>query len=150
MPTKSHKNKSRTNLVLDKKRSAVGKIIKSHMVAGAGVLAAGAAAAVAGTLFLYGKNAKHNRKKVRGWAVKIKGEVLDEMVQMAKMNQKAYHALIDQVSRKYAVLKHVDPNELEQMAKELKGHWKHISAQLAQTKSSAKPSGKKRPHKGRK
>ena len=56
-----------------------------------------------------------------------------------------YHKLVRQISQKYAVLKRIDPKELEQMAKELKGHWKRISAQLAKAKHSAK----KRPHKRR-
>lgn len=104
---------------------------KSHIAVEVGMLAAGAVAAAAGALFLYGKNAKHNRKVVTGWTVKIKGEVLDELERMAGVNQKAYRQLVDGVAAKYAKLQHIDRKDVEKIAKELKNHWKHISAALA-------------------
>ncbi len=114
---------------------------KSHIAVEAGMFAAGAVAAAAGALFLYGKNAKHNRKAVAGWTVKIKGEVLDELERMAGVNQKAYHQLVDGVAAKYAKLQHIDRNDVEKIAKELKSHWKHISAKLERT---ARVRGKKK------
>jgi hypothetical protein len=106
---------------------------KSHVLADVGIFAAGAVAAAAGTLFLYGKNAKHNRKSVRGWMVKAKGEILDEMEQMREMNREGYDVLVDKVTRAYGKLKHVNQKDLQNITKELKSHWKEISKQLAKS-----------------
>lgn len=104
----------------------------SHILADVGIFAAGAAAAVAAGLFLYGKNAASNRKAVRGWVVKMKGEVLDEIERMGKISGKDYQILVDKVARRYAGLAHVGKKDLARIAKELKSQWKYISARLGQ------------------
>lgn len=101
-----------------------------HILADVGIFAAGAAAAVAAGLFLYGKNAASNHKVMRGWAIKMKGEVLDEIERMGKISSRDYQAVIDKVARKYAGLAHVGKKDLTRIAKELKSQWKHISARL--------------------
>lgn len=108
----------------------------NHILADVSIFAAGAAAAVAAGIFLYGKNAVSNRKVVRGWAIKMKGEVLDEIERMGKINNKDYQALIDKIVRKYAGLAHVGKKDLTRTAKELKSQWKHISARLARKPGS--------------
>ena len=95
------------------------------------MFAAGAVAATAGALFLYGKNAKRNRRVIRGWTMKIKGEVVDELERMREVDQKVYHRLVDDIAAKYARLPHIDTKDVEKAAKELKSHWKHISTSLA-------------------
>ena len=92
---------------------------KSHIAVEAGMFAAGAVAAAAGAFFLYGKNAKHNRKIITGWTVKIKGEVLDELERMQGVNQKAYHRLVETVAERYAKLQHINRKDVEKIAKEL-------------------------------
>lgn len=87
----------------------------------------GAVAAAAGAYFLYGaKGAAKNRKKVKGWALKVKGEALEEIEKLGDLNEGAYHAAIDKVSGQYQSLPHVDKKELEVLTKELKSHWKHL------------------------
>jgi len=93
-------------------------------------IAAAAAAAVAGAYFLYGKNAAKNRKVVKGWSLKAKGEILDQMEKGKEMTEEAYNKVIDKVSQKYQAVKNIDRSELDQMAKELKGHWGSIKKQL--------------------
>lgn len=117
-----------------------------HILADVGIFAAGAAAAAAAGLFLYGKNAVSNRKAVRGWAIKMKGEVLDEIERMSKISGKDYQALIDKIARKYAGLAHVGKKDLARTAKELKGQWRHISARLereARARLTKKPRSKR-------
>ena len=107
---------------------------KKSTGSGAGLvagIAAAAAAAAAGAYFLYGKNAAKNRKVVKGWMLKAKGEVLDQMEKGKEMTEETYNKVIDQVSKKYQAVKNIDRSELDQMAKELKGHWKSISKQLS-------------------
>lgn len=94
-------------------------------------IAAAAAAAAAGAYFLYGKNGAKNRKIVKGWALKAKGEILDQMEKGKEMTEETYNKVIDKVTQKYQAVKNIDRSELDQMAKELKGHWKSISKQLS-------------------
>ena len=106
-------------------------------VGAAGLGLAALAAAAAGTYFLYGsKNASKNRKKIKGWMLKAKGEVLQEMEHMKDMSESRYHDTIDAMSERYKMLKHVDKKELNHLVKELKSHWKHIKKDLKVKKSS--------------
>lgn len=85
-------------------------------------------AAAAGAYFLYGsRDAAKNRKKVKGWALKAKGEVL-EHIEKAKteLSEERYHEIIDKVERKYKALKDVENKELEAVMKDLRKHWKNI------------------------
>lgn len=119
-----------------------------NILADVGIFAAGAAAAVAANLFLYGKNAAANRKAVRGWVVKMKGEVLDEIERMGRIDRKTYEALVDKVARGYAGAAHIGKKELDRTARELKSQWKHISRQMTararKVSSAARSAGKKR------
>ncbi len=99
---------------------------------GAGwVLGAAVAGAALSSYLLYGsKNASKNRKVVRSWALKAKGEVLERVEQMKEVNEGAYHKAVDAVVKKYALLKSVDTKEIEAMGKDLKKHWKNIEKDL--------------------
>ncbi len=90
-----------------------------------------AAATAAGYYFIYGKNAPKNRKKFRGWMLKMKGEVMERMEKMKDVNEDVYQDTIDTVAKKYTVLKDVSADELAQTVKELKGHWKSIKNEIA-------------------
>lgn len=105
---------------------------KTGVGAGVGLgIAAAVAAAAAGGYFLYGKDGAKNRKKIKGWMLKAKGEVLEQMEKGKEMTEETYHNVIDKVSQKYQALKDIDPAELQQMSKELKSHWKSIKSQLS-------------------
>ncbi len=94
---------------------------------GLGVVAL-AAAAAAGTYFLYGsKNATKNRKSVKGWTLKAKGEVLEKMEKMKNIDEAGYKRIVDTVAKKYKKLKTVNTKEAEALASELKKQWKEIS-----------------------
>jgi hypothetical protein len=112
------------------------KVVKE--AAGLGLTAL--AVAAAGTYFLYGsKNATKNRKKVKGWMLKAKGEVLQEMEHMKDMSEGRYQDTIDAMADRYKMLKNVDEKDLKNLVKELKGHWKGIQKEL-----KAKPKAKTR------
>lgn len=117
--------------------------------AGSGIALVAAAAAAAGAYFLYGKNGPRNRQKVRGWAVRVRGEVLERMEKMKEMNEGAYQGIIQSVARRYETLKNVDPAELGQLVSELKSYWQNISAQIKKGRerspSSQKPTVRRRP-----
>lgn len=95
---------------------------------GVGAAAVAVAAAAAGAYFLYGsKDAAKNRKKVSGWMLKAKGEVLEKLETMKDtLTEESYNKLIDGVVAKYASVKGGSGAEAEALGKELKSHWKNI------------------------
>lgn len=101
-------------------------------------LAAGFIAGVAGTYFLYGKNAASSRKKIKGWVIKAKGEAIEKMEKMKELDEEAYHMLIDTVVQKYSKIKGIEQSEVDDVVKELKKHWKSIMKDTA-PKTKKKP-----------
>ncbi len=101
----------------------------AKVAVGAGI-AALAAFAAAG-YFLYGKDGAKNRKKVRGWMLKAKGEVLEGVEKMKDVSEADYKALVDKVGAKYKAVKSIDPAEVEAMVRELHGHWKNIKKSIS-------------------
>lgn len=89
-----------------------------------------AAAAAAGAYFLYGKQGARARRKVKGWMLRAKGEVLDRMESMKDISQPAYNAVVDEVVKRYRGLKNIEPGEVMAMAQELKSHWNSISRDI--------------------
>lgn len=108
---------------------------KAAKVATVGLGIAVAAAAAAGLYFLYGKDGEKNRKKLKGWMVKAKGEVMERMEKLKDVNEAAYHAVVDAVLSKY---RHIEEKEVGQLARELKGHWKNIKKHLSEDDKPAK------------
>lgn len=89
-----------------------------------------AALALLGAYFLGGKNGAKNRKAVRGWTLKMKGEVLEKIEQVKKLDKKDYEKIVDGVSARYAKLEKVGGAELKSLQTELKKGWEHISKKL--------------------
>ena len=88
------------------------------------ILGTATVAAALGAYFLYGsKDAKKNRKQVRGWMLKAKGEVLEKVEMLKDANEDRYHALVDSVLKKYDQMKSVDSEELKALGTDLKKHW---------------------------
>lgn len=104
--------------------------LAKDVLIGAGLVAVVAAAA--GAYFLYGsKNAKQNRKKVKAWTLKAKGEILEKLEKLKDINEGIYHKIVNEVSNKYQALKSIDKNDVMEFARELKSHWKSISKEIA-------------------
>ena len=101
----------------------------AQVAVGAGI-AALAAFAAAG-YFLYGKDGAKSRKKVRGWMLKAKGEVLEGVEKMKDVSEADYKMIVDKVGAKYKTVKNIDPAEVEAMVKELHGHWKNIKKSIS-------------------
>ena len=100
-------------------------------------LAAAAIATSAGAYFLYGKDGAKNRNKIKGWTLKAKGEILQELEHMKNVDEKTYHEIINTAASRYKILKNVNNEELFLLAKELKNYWQHIKRA-----STAKPKKK--------
>lgn len=103
-----------------KKKGGMGKL---GLVAGIAAL---------GAYFLYGSSSGAARRaKIKGWVLKAKGEVLERVEDMAELNQDMYHAIVDDVLRRYKAAKNVEAPELKRVAKELKGRWKSVKKHFA-------------------
>ncbi len=97
------------------------------------------AAAAAGTYFLYGsKNAAKNRKAVKGWVIKMKGEVLERMEELKDVSEEVYYKVIDEVKEKYEKMSTVSKDDLNAVTAEMKSHWKDIKKDLEPTKKAVK------------
>ncbi|PIQ91477.1 MAG: hypothetical protein COV70_03540 [Parcubacteria group bacterium CG11_big_fil_rev_8_21_14_0_20_39_22] len=92
------------------------------------------ALAALGAYYLYGtKEGRQRRAKVRGWVLKMKGEVLEEIEKMKDLNEEAYNAVVDNVAKRYKAAKNVDNKELEKVSKDLKRHWKELKTKIPKT-----------------
>lgn len=105
-----------------KKNTAKKNNVATAVAVGAGIAALSAAAYV-----LFGKDGKKNRKAIRGWAVKMKGEIIEKFENAKELTEPVYHNIIDSVAMRYAKLKTVDKAELEATLKDIRKHWKTIA-----------------------
>ena len=101
-------------------------------------VAAGVAAIAAAGYFLFGPNGKNNRKVIKGWTVKMKGEVLEKIEKLKEITPEAYDAIIDEVAAKYAKLKHISQEEVDMVTADLKKYWKVISRDVKAKQGGAK------------
>lgn len=108
--------------------SGVGKVV----AVGAGIAALSVAA-----YMLFGPNGKKNKKAIKGWAIKMKGEIIEKLEDIKEVTAPVYENIVSAVADKYAKLKHIDAADLEAEVATLKKHWK------AMTKGGAKKTAKK-------
>lgn len=105
---------------------------------------AGLTAAAVGAYYLYGhKDAVKNRAKVKGWMLKAKGEVLEELEKAKDVTESAYMGAVDGVIKKYNQLKSIDPAELADFMDEMKAHWHGIQKTLSTKAPAVKKVAKK-------
>lgn len=112
-------------------------------VAAAGVVGAGVAALSVGAYLMFGPDAKKNRKLVRGWAVKMKGEIMEKLEEAKDITEPIYNKVIDEVAKKYTTLKNVDKDELVAHIKEIRKQWGPILKQHGPKKKVVKKVVKK-------
>ena len=110
-------------------------VMKKAVNTGVGLAAL---AAAAGAYFLYGKGAAKNRQRVKGWMLKIKGEVLEKVENLKSANESAYREVVDQVTRRYRKMKDVNKKELQALGQDLKSSWKHINTKAENGGPAAK------------
>jgi hypothetical protein len=94
---------------------------------GAGLALAGAIAGAAlGAYFLYGPEGKKNKRKVQGWMLKAKGEVLEQVEKAKELDKEAYETIVTKVADRYGKLKNVDMREVALLVAELRSHWNKV------------------------
>lgn len=121
------------------------KVTTGEKVAMGAVGVAALAGLAAAGYFLYGKDGARNRKKIKSWMLKAKGEVLEGVEKMKDVSEEEYAMILDKVATKYKAVKNIDPAEVEAMVKELRGHWKSIKKSItpAPKKKVAKKAAKR-------
>lgn len=104
-------------MVVKKQKSNVGKVV----AIGAGVAALSVAAYI-----LFGPNGKKNQKSIKGWAVRMKGEIIEKLETVKDVTAPVYEKIVSDVAAKYAKLKNIDASDLEAEVATLKKHWKAL------------------------
>jgi len=110
---------------------------KNSLGAAVGIGMGIAAASVAAYL-LFGPEGKNNRKKISGWAIKMKGEIIEKFEKVKEVTEPVYHEIVNEVSEKYAKLKSIDKEELEAVVEDLRKNWKKIVKEAKPKKVSKK------------
>lgn len=118
-----------------KKEATIKKVGKDITIVGLV-----AATSVAG-YFLYGPKGGKNRKKLKGWMLKMKGEVLEKVESLKEVNKDIYEEIVDQVTDKYKKAKDISEKEVEELSKKFKSYWSSIQKSNAPKK---KPATKKK------
>lgn len=107
-------------------------------------IAAAAVAGIASAYFLYGSNdASKNRKKVKGWMLKAKGEVIEQVEKLKEVDRETFMRVVDAVTAKYEKASSVGEAEAKKLGAELKKHWKEIERELTPKQKAAQKAVKK-------
>jgi len=114
------------------KKTAGGKGLSAKQAIGIG---AGVAALSAAAYVLFGPNGKKNQKAIRGWAVKMKGEIIEEFEKTKELTESVYYDIVDKAEARYAKFKNVDQEELKGIISEIKKHWNALKKEVASKKS---------------
>ena len=124
------------------KREKKGMSKKTKMGIGFGLTAA--AAAAAGAYFLYGsKKASQNRKKVKGWVLKAKGDVLETLEKAESITEKEYNDLVETAGKAYGTVKKATSGEVKDFKKEMHDHWRELEKNKLMKKISGDTGGAK-------
>lgn len=88
------------------------------------------ALAAAGTYFLYGKRGAKNRETVRGWALQLKGQILDKMESLESLDPETYNKVVEETVERFGRVKKISAAELALVKADLKNAWSRIGREL--------------------
>lgn len=89
-----------------------------------------AALTAIGLYFLRGERGAKTKTQVRGWALKMKGEVLEKIESMKSIKRDTYLDMVDKVASRYAGKASISAAELQHLTVELKNAWVQIDKKL--------------------
>ncbi len=112
---------------------------KGSGVGAAVAVGATIAATAAAAYMLFGPEGKKNRKIVKGWSVKMKGEIIEKLEEAKELTEPVYNKVVDQIATKYSKAKGVDAEQLKSVVDDIKKHWK---AMVKDKAPKAKPKKK--------
>ncbi len=138
------------------KSASTTKKLSSGEKVGLGIGLTAAAVAAAGAYFLYGsKKSAQNRKKVKGWTLKAKGEILETLEKAEQITETEYDKLVETATKAYGTVERATKGELKDFKSEMLQHWTDLqknkavkkiaapAAKVAAKKAPAKKSAKK-------
>ncbi len=88
---------------------------------GAGVAALGAAAYI-----LFGPDGKKNQKKIKGWVVKMKGEIIEKLEDVKELTEPVYQQIVQEVTEKYKEHKNATAEEIKAVVADLHRNWRSM------------------------
>jgi|AAFX01.1.fsa_nt_gi hypothetical protein len=107
------------------KNSNKGMDSKEEVLIGAGL-----AALAAGAYFFLGPKGKKHQKQMRGWMVKMKGEVLEKLEEAKEITEPIYNDIVDSVAKTNAVAGKIPQAEIKALAADLKRQWRSLNRSL--------------------
>jgi hypothetical protein len=123
---------------MTKKKVVAKKGLTDTQKVGIGFGLTAAAVTAAGAYFLYGsKKASQNRKKVKGWALKAKGEVLEALEKAEAITEAEYRALVETATGAYSTVKNATAGEVKDFKKEMQNHWAELQKSKVMKKITA-------------
>jgi hypothetical protein len=107
---------------------ANGKKSNNRIDTKEGVLVgAGIAAIAAGAYFFLGPKGKKHQKQMKGWMVKMKGEVLEKLEEAKEVTEPIYNDIVDTVAKTNAVAGKIPKAEIAALAEDLKKQWRALN-----------------------
>ena len=91
-------------------------------------IGAGVAAIATTSYYLFGPEGKDHRDKVKGWMIKMKGEIIERIEDVKELTEPLYHEIVDSVVASYMATSKISKDEVKAYADKLKGQWKDIVA----------------------
>jgi len=89
-------------------------------------IGAGVAAIATASYYLFGPAGRENREKMKGWMIKIRGEIIDKIRDVKELTEPVYHGIVDSVIASYMTTAKVSKDELHAFAERLKNQWREI------------------------
>lgn len=108
------------------------------------LMGAGVAMLAAGIYFFQTEQGKRNAKKLKGWMVKMKGEILEKLEEIEEVSEPVYREVVDTVANAYIVANKIPRSEILALATDLKRQWNMIRRKSASGKKSARGSTAKK------
>jgi aminoglycoside phosphotransferase family enzyme len=102
------------------------------------MVGAGIAAIAAGAYFFFGPQGKKHQKQMKGWMVRMKGEVLEKIEGAKEMSEEAYNEIVNTVARTHELAGKIPKEEIMALATDLKKQWRSIKKNAASTKKVVK------------
>lgn len=101
------------------------------------VIGASLAGLAATAYFFFGPKGKKHQKQAKAWAIKMKGEVVEKLELAKEITEPIYHEIIDTVAKDYRKSKKASQPEIDELAADLKKHWKTMSKMAVAAKQEA-------------
>jgi hypothetical protein len=88
------------------------------------------AALAAGSYYFFGPKGKQHRNKMKGWMLRMKAEVVENLEAAKEVTEPVYREIVDAVAKTHAEAGKISKAEVFALASDLKRQWRTISKLL--------------------